>query len=90
MTTKKQPILAWHWVGATLRDGSAIPADGVWLEFKGACVMCGAGLHASRNPFDALQYAPGTTLCLVEVEGIASEQDDKLAALIRHQAGKIN
>ena len=75
---KKKPVLAWHFVNETLRDGSPIPKDGVWLEFKGKCVMCESGLHASRNPFDALQYAPGATLCLVAVEGIEDEQDDKL------------
>ena len=77
---RKKPVLAWHFVGATLRDGSPIPADGKWLEFKGPLEMCHSGLHASRNPFDALQYAPGATLCLVAVEGIGEEQEqaDKL------------
>ena len=70
--------LAWHFVSTTLRDGSPIPKDGEWLIFKGKCVMCQSGLHASRNPFDALQYAPGNTLCLVEVDGIEAGQDDKL------------
>ena len=75
---KKKPVLAWHFVGGTLRDSSPIPKDGKWLTFEGKCLMCESGLHASRNPFDALQYAPGDTLCLVEVEGIEGEQDDKL------------
>ena len=76
MKPKRQ--LAWHFVGETLRDGSPIPKDGEWLEFPGKCVMCKSGLHASREPFDALQYAPGATLCLVEVGQIEAEQDDKL------------
>ena len=68
---------AYHFVGKTLRDGTPIPADGEWLEHKGECVICESGLHASKHPFDALQYAPGETLCLVECEDIAAEQDDK-------------
>ena len=75
---KKKPVIAWHFVRDTLRDGSPIPKDGAWLTFKGACVMCQSGLHASRNPFDALQYAPGNTLCLVEVADIQGEQHSKL------------
>ena len=75
---KTKPNLAFHFVGDTLRDGSPIPPDGKWLTFKGKCVMCESGLHASRNPFDALQYAPGNTLCLVEVDGIEAEEDEKL------------
>ena len=69
---------AWHFVGKTLRDGSPIPPDGEWLTFAGECIMCQSGLHASRNPFDALQYTPGNTLCLVEVADIVEEQSDKL------------
>ena len=68
---------AYHFVGATLRDGSPIPADGEWLEFAGECVMCTSGLHWSRHPFDALTYAPGATLCLVDVDEIIAEQNDK-------------
>jgi hypothetical protein len=74
----KSKTQAWHFVAETLRDGSPIPKDGVWLEHKGPIVICESGLHASRDPFDALQYAPGATLCLVNVDGIEYEQDDKL------------
>ena len=66
---KSKTVRAWHFVGDTLRDGSPIPADGVCLEYKGALRMCESGLHASRHPFDALQYAPGNALCLVECGG---------------------
>jgi hypothetical protein len=61
--------LAWHFVGKELRDGRPIPKDGEWLEYRGGLVLCVSGLHWSREPFDALQYAPGDTLCLVEVGG---------------------
>ena len=62
-------MLGYHFVGKTLRDGREIPADGVWLEHSGPIAPCKMGLHASACPFDALQYAPGGTLCLVELEG---------------------
>jgi hypothetical protein len=71
-------ILAWHFVGKTLRDGSPIPRKGQWLKFTGPIEICRSGLHASRQPFDALQYAPGPVLCLVECRGIVKEQSDKL------------
>jgi hypothetical protein len=69
----KRKHLAWHFVGKTLRDGSPIPKDGEWLEHKGELRMCESGLHWSRQPFDALQYAPGETLCLVEIGGAVVE-----------------
>jgi hypothetical protein len=71
-------IRAYHFVGDKLRDGHPIPLDGEWLTHDGECVMCESGLHASRHPFDALEYAPGPVLCLVECEDIAKEETDKL------------
>jgi hypothetical protein len=61
---------AWHFVGDTLRDGSPVPADGVKLIHTGEVIPCQSGLHASEHPFDALQFAPGPVLCLVECGGI--------------------
>ena len=72
---KKQ--YGWHFVGATLRDGSPIPADGEWLNFNGAVKMCESGLHFSPTPFGALQYAPGATLCYVEIENVVEQDKDK-------------
>lgn len=69
---------AYHFVSDTLRDGRPIPPDGEWLTHDGPCVMCKSGLHASRHPSDALKYAPGATLCLVECEDIVEEEKDKL------------
>ena len=83
-------IRAYHFVGPKLRDGSVIPADGEWLEYKGALVMCESGLHASRHPFDALQYAPGATLCLVDIDGELIEQDDKLIARRRRIVARFD
>jgi hypothetical protein len=71
---------AYHFVSSTLRDGRAIPQDGVMLEETGTLEMCKKGLHASLHVQDALRYAPGNTLCLVELDGEILEQDDKVCA----------
>ena len=65
---------AWHFVGEKLRDDRPVPADGEWLEYSGPLKLCESGLHWSREPFDALQYAPGATLCLVEIGGEIVEE----------------
>ena len=62
-------MLGYHFVGKILRDGRPIPADGEWLVYEGSIVPCESGLHMSEHPFDALRYAPGSTLCRVELEG---------------------
>jgi hypothetical protein len=75
-------IRAWHFVGDTLRDGRPVPPDGVKLTHDGPVIPCQSGLHASVHPFDALQYAPGPTLCLVECGGTIVEHGnpvDKIA-----------
>ena len=74
---------AWHFTGNTLRDGSPIPAPGVVLRHTGPLVMCESGLHASLQPFDALQYAPGDKLHLVECGGTIQHQNDKLVCTER-------
>ena len=71
-------IRAYHFVGDTLRDGRPVPPDGEWLIHDGPAVMCKSGLHASRHPFDALLYAPGNVLCLVDCDDVVDEHSDKL------------
>lgn len=70
---------AWHFVGKTLRDGSRIPRDGEVLRYRGPLKLCFSGLHWSPTPFQALEYAPGATLCYVKVGGdtIYRNGDDK-------------
>jgi hypothetical protein len=73
---------AWHFVGDTLRDGRPVPKDGVKLIHTGDVIPCQKGLHASAHPMDALTYAPGNTLCLVECGGQIIEHGnpvDKIA-----------
>ena len=71
---------AWHFVGEKLRDGSALPKDGEWLIHTGPLIMCQSGLHAGLHPLDALTYAPGPTLCYVELAGNIIQRNDKVAA----------
>lgn len=71
-------IKAWHFVANTLRGGRPVPKDGVWLRHEGQIKICASGLHASRQPWNALQYAPGATLCYVECRGDVQEEKDKL------------
>lgn len=73
-------MLAWHFVGPTLRDGRPVPPDGETLVHEGPVQMCRSGLHASRRLTDALQYAPGSTICRVRVGDVVEEDDSKLVA----------
>lgn len=83
-------IAAWHFVGETLRDGRPVPEDGVWLEHAGPVVMCKSGLHASVDVWDALEYAPGGTLCLVWMDGDIEHQSDKLVARRRQIVARVD
>ena len=77
---KELEMNAWHFVGEKLGDGRPIPPDGEWLVHDGELVMCESGLHASVRLIDALIYAPGNTICRVEVDGEILHDDDKLVA----------
>jgi hypothetical protein len=77
------PVKAWHWVADTLRDGTPIPKDGAMLKFAGKPILCERGFHASLRPWDALRFAPGETLCLVECGGTVLHQPDKLVCTER-------
>jgi hypothetical protein len=59
----------YHFTNDLLRDGKPIPPIGELLEFPGLPVPCVRGLHASAEPFDALQYAPGERLHQVHLAG---------------------
>lgn len=70
-------VLGWHFTGPVLRDGCPIPPVGEWLVYGGDVKICKSGLHASQHPVDALQYAPGALLHLVECADIVDEHEDK-------------
>jgi hypothetical protein len=75
--------IAYHFTNNTLRDGRPVPAIGETLRHEGKLVICKRGLHWSRDPFDALRYAPGPYLHRVRVGGQIVEQDDKGASTER-------
>jgi len=62
-------MLGYHFVGVKLKNGEPVPPDGEWLVHVGPIEPCNAGLHMSERPFQALQYAPGSTICRVELDG---------------------
>ena len=85
MKTKPKKILAWHWAKADLKtQHSNEPiAKGKTLKATGPLQLCENGMHASLNPMDALQYAPGPMLCRVELSGEIIQGEDKLCASSR-------
>ena len=83
-------IRAYHFVGEKLRDGRPVPPDGEWLTHDGRAVMCETGLHASRDPFDSLHYAPGAVLCLVDCDDVVDEGGDKLVCRRRRIVARFD
>src|SRR5574343_148563 len=83
-------IRTYHFVSDKLRDGRPVPPDGEWLVHDGPMVMCKSGLHASRHPFDALAYAPGPVLCLVDCDEIEAEENDKLVCRRRRIVARFD
>ncbi|HDS1550706.1 TPA: hypothetical protein QEK98_002961 [Stenotrophomonas maltophilia] len=86
----QEVLTAFHFVADTLRDGRPVPADGELLVHDGDVELCAQGLHASIDAFDALQYAPGNTLCLVELSGTIVPGSDKVAASERRIIKRID
>ena len=80
---KRKRLFGWHFAGSTLRDGSPLPKVGVWERYSGALDMCKSGLHVGITPWDALQYAPGDTLRLVEYAKVGEQQSDKIVCARR-------
>lgn len=57
--------------------------EGITHTVSGPPVLCQHGLHASLEPLDALRYAPGAYLWLVELGGEIEQGHDKLCATER-------
>jgi len=90
MNAQHTTVTAWHFVGKTLRNGEPIPADGETLRYDGPLKMCVSGLHASERIIDALQYAPGDTICLVECGGEIVMGGDKFICRERTILWRVN
>jgi hypothetical protein len=85
-------IPAYHFVGATLRNGDPVPPDGTWLEYIGPLpiIMCERGLHASEHPMDAIKHAQASTLCRVQLSGTVIRDTDKLVSTRRRILCRID
>ncbi len=82
--------LYYHFTSNKLRDGRPIPPTNEWLVHEGKVIMCTSGLHASEQPYDALQYAPGHILHRVELDDVIDTQDDKVVARRRKIVATID
>src|SRR5690606_5752777 len=83
-------MIAYHFVGSALRDGRPVPPGGVCLGHAGRVATRESGLHASRRPWHALQFAPGATLCLVDLDEIVEEERNKLVARRRRIVRRVD
>ena len=73
-------------------DGRTVVV-GATLTVRGVIVPCANGLHAAAHVFDALSYAPGSTLYRVRLGGVIrahGQPVDKYAASKRTYLGRIN
>ncbi len=82
--------LYYHFTSNKLRDGRPIPPTNEWLVYEGEVIICTSGLHASEQPYDALQYAPGHILHRVELDDVIDTQDDKVVARRRKIVATID
>jgi hypothetical protein len=73
--------LCWHFLqdNKRLRWGTEeVVEEGKTYTAKDKPVLCENGMHGSEDILDALQYAPGSVICLVEIWGQVKQGGDKL------------
>lgn len=77
--TVVERILAWHFLAnnGRMRDGTPVEVGRTYRGGR-SLVLCKKGLHASVRALDALKYAPGSIVCLVECGGKIIHGSDKL------------
>ena len=85
MSTATETRIGWWFCAGEMRDGRPIPADGETLRHDGDLNPCHSGLHASARCIDALQFAPGHTLCRVESRGECVEHGDPVDKYVSHE-----
>ena len=85
-------ILAYHFLKSDMCSGEGHEPpwkEGETRTLDGEIVICAHGYHASRTAWDALQFAPGPVLCLVEVEPV-EEHTEKLVSRSRRLIKAVN
>ena len=84
--------LGWHFLSAdrkitaynsTTPHSGVLVVPGQTLALTGRPIPCVWGLHASKRPIDALQYAPGPIVQYVRLSGSIVERADKACATER-------
>ena len=85
--SKKEPILAWHYLSDDRRmryNDHRLVKAGRTYKAQGPLCMCEKGMHGSERLIDALEYAPGSLICRVELRPPYIVGDDKICARSRH------
>ena len=85
-------ILAYHFLKSDMCSGEGHEPpwkEGETRTLGGEIVICAHGYHASRTAWDALKFAPGPVLCLVEVEPV-EEHTEKLVSRSRRLIKAVN
>ena len=82
---KSPKILAWHFLAESgkMAHRDTPVRTGKTYRCRGPISLCGSGLHASVRILEALNYAPGSICCRVEMGGTIQHGDDKLCATSR-------
>lgn len=78
--------LCWHFLqdDRRLRWGNrAAVEEGKTYRATGSLVMCKNGLHGSEKILDAVAFAPGSVICLVEIWGAVQQDTNKLVGRYR-------
>jgi hypothetical protein len=85
--TDRHTIRAWKFLRDDMRSGSGY--EGPWhigetrTLVGGRIIPCERGYHGSPTPFDALQYAPGSVVALVDLSGDVNPHGSPVVAAVR-------
>jgi len=78
--------LCWHFLSDNkrLRWGNrAVVKVGKTYRATGKLKLCENGMHGSEKILDALNYAPGSVICRVEIWGGVQQDGDKMVGRYR-------
>jgi len=86
---------AWHFISNNKKLGygdNRVVRVGQTYKYKGKepIELCKRGMHGSVKIRDALQYAQGSIICLVEMSGEIIKGNDKVVATERKVLAMIN